>query len=72
MASLAWGKAQDIGNVGLVYISKCRRFMIVRRADKNYTLSYWTAQSKHTRVGDYLGLTKAKAAATEINDIMEP
>jgi hypothetical protein len=62
---LKWLKPMTVPHFGLVYVSQCRRFMIVGRVGENYILTYTSLEHKYIHVGPFSRLGLAKKAAEE-------
>ncbi len=60
-----WSKPEPIPNFGLVYVSECKRFMVVKRDTSDYVLSYVDANDKFVRIGSFSRLTQAKEYAEQ-------
>jgi len=59
---LEWSKPQEIRHMGLVYVSKCRLFMIVHNTEsKDYKLSY--SGPPYEILGKHPSLKDAKKVA---------
>lgn len=66
---LYWLRPEEVSNLGMVYVTRCRTFMIVRApATDEYKLSYWGMQ-KFTHVGCFPQLKAAKRAAEDHQDL---
>jgi hypothetical protein len=61
--SVEWLKPEEVGHLGLVYISKCRSFMIIRRSATKYHLSYVNSKHERANLGEFPQLRDAKEAA---------
>lgn len=55
--------------MGQVYITKCRRFMIIRDPGDNYTLSYQDEKHERVSVG-YPQLKSAQSEAQRVQDLL--
>ena len=55
--------------MGLVYLSTCRRFMIVRGSDNFCMLAYTNAQKVYVRVPGLRGVHVAKSEAQRVQDL---
>jgi hypothetical protein len=55
--------------MGLVYLSTCRRFMIVRENKNACMLAYTNAQKVYVRVRDLHGVQAAKSEAQRVQDL---
>lgn len=58
---LDWMKPQEVPNMGMVYLSKCRLFMIIHTGDKSFKLSY--SGPPYEILGKHPSLKAAKKAA---------
>lgn len=64
--ALQWTKPEEVRGMGLVYVSKCRQFMIVREGSLKYKLSYLTTtRHEKSHVGEFEQLHDAKDAAED-------
>jgi hypothetical protein len=61
---IQWLPPTEVVNFGLVYMSSCRHYMIVRALGK-YRLSYSDRTNGFARLGEYPQLKRAKEAAEQ-------
>jgi hypothetical protein len=62
--TLEWLKPEEVGHMGLVYVSRCRAFMIVRSTPTTYRLFFYKSPiSDSSFLGDFPNLRDAKDAA---------
>lgn len=59
---LSWSAPEPVSGLGLVYVSKCKQYMIVRRHNADYRLSCLGAQGRE-QLGSFTQLRSARAEA---------